>query len=85
MKRRNLISDESDRRPLALGLILMGALLRLIPRPPGKIISGSAVLDGEDILAVDDSRMREIRTSGSPSGDWKRGLNTTAPVVDSTQ
>ena len=29
--------------------------------------------------------MREIRTSGSPSGDWKRGLCATAPVVDSTQ
>jgi hypothetical protein len=29
--------------------------------------------------------MREIRTSGSPSGDWKRGLWATAPVVDSTK
>ena len=34
MKRQNLISDESNRRPLALALTLTGALLRLIPHLP---------------------------------------------------
>ena len=34
MKRQTLINDESNRRPLALGLTLMGALLRLIPHLP---------------------------------------------------
>ena len=34
MKRRTLINDKSNRRPLALGLTLMGALLRLVPHLP---------------------------------------------------
>lgn len=34
MKRQDRISDESNRRPLALSLTLMGALLRLIPHLP---------------------------------------------------
>jgi hypothetical protein len=29
--------------------------------------------------------MREIRTSGATSGDWKRSLTATAPVLDSTK
>ncbi len=37
------------------------SLLRLIPSPPGKIVAGQALLLGEDLLAVDDERMREIR------------------------
>jgi oligopeptide transport system ATP-binding protein len=34
--------------------------MRLIPQPPGKI-EGSVVFDGEDVLALPESRMREIR------------------------
>ncbi len=34
MKRQTLINDKSNRRPLALGLTLMGALLRLVPHLP---------------------------------------------------
>ncbi|MEE9277057.1 MAG: ABC transporter ATP-binding protein [Dehalococcoidia bacterium] len=37
------------------------SLMRLIPNPPGKIVSGEVIFDGESILEVDDSRMREIR------------------------
>ena len=37
------------------------SLLRLIPNPPGKIVEGEVMFDGEDLLDVDDSRMREIR------------------------
>ena len=37
------------------------SLMRLIPTPPGKIVSGSIVLDGVDLLTVDDDTMREMR------------------------
>ena len=37
------------------------SLLRLIPNPPGKIVDGEVMFDGENLLDVDDSRMREIR------------------------
>ncbi len=37
------------------------SLLRLIPNPPGKIVNGEVWFDGEELMAVDDSRMREIR------------------------
>ncbi len=37
------------------------SLLRLIPNPPGKIVNGEVWFDGEELMTVDDSRMREIR------------------------
>ena len=37
------------------------SLLRLIPNPPGKIVAGEVWFDGEELMAVDDGRMREIR------------------------
>ena len=37
------------------------SILRLIPNPPGKIVGGEIIFEGEDLLKVDDSRMREIR------------------------
>lgn len=36
-------------------------IMRLVPDPPGKIISGEIYLDGEDILKVSDASMRKIR------------------------
>jgi oligopeptide/dipeptide ABC transporter ATP-binding protein len=35
--------------------------MRLIPNPPGRIVSGEILLDGEDILKVDMEDMRHIR------------------------
>jgi len=35
--------------------------MRLIPDPPGKIIDGEILLDGEDILKIDMEGMREVR------------------------
>ena len=37
------------------------SLMRLIADPPGKIISGEVLFDGEDILQVDMKEMRNIR------------------------
>ncbi len=37
------------------------SLMRLIPNPPGKIVGGEVIFDGESLLDVDDARMREIR------------------------
>jgi len=37
------------------------SILRLIPDPPGKILSGSIFLDGVDLLALSKAKMRNIR------------------------
>jgi len=37
------------------------SVMQLIPSPPGKIMNGSAILDGEDILQYSEAEMREIR------------------------
>jgi len=37
------------------------SLLRLIPEPPGRIVSGEIVLGGEDLLRLSEDRMRSIR------------------------
>jgi oligopeptide transport system ATP-binding protein len=37
------------------------SLMRLIPEPPGKITSGRALFQGEDLLQIDMARMRSLR------------------------
>jgi peptide/nickel transport system ATP-binding protein len=37
------------------------SLLRLIPDPPGRIVSGSIKLDGVDLLDLDEEAMRRVR------------------------
>jgi len=37
------------------------SLLRLIPSPPGKIVSGSILFHGKDLLSLSDEEMRDIR------------------------
>ncbi len=37
------------------------SLMRLVPEPPGKIVSGSIFFKGEDLLRLNDDEMREIR------------------------
>ena len=37
------------------------ALLRLLPRPAGRIVKGRVVLAGDDILAKDEAAMRRLR------------------------
>jgi peptide/nickel transport system ATP-binding protein len=37
------------------------SLMRLIPEPPGKIVSGSVKLSGRDLIALDEPAMRNVR------------------------
>jgi peptide/nickel transport system ATP-binding protein len=35
--------------------------MRLVPNPPGKIVGGSIMLEGSDLLGLDEDKMREVR------------------------
>ena len=37
------------------------SILRLIPSPPGKIVGGSIILDGQDVLSLSEQQMRHVR------------------------
>src|SRR5690606_38320520 len=37
------------------------SILRLIPNPPGRIVDGSILFEGKDLLKMDDQEMRAIR------------------------
>ena len=37
------------------------SILRLIPRPPGRIVEGEIIFEGEDLLEISDAEMRDIR------------------------
>jgi peptide/nickel transport system ATP-binding protein len=37
------------------------SVMRLVPDPPGRIVGGSIVLEGADLLGLDESEMRAIR------------------------
>ena len=37
------------------------SILRLIPNPPGKIVGGEVLFEGQDILKLDDDEIRKIR------------------------
>src|SRR5256712_10093096 len=37
------------------------SLMRLIPDPPGKIVSGSIIFDGRDVLKLSPREVRDIR------------------------
>jgi peptide/nickel transport system ATP-binding protein len=39
------------------------SLMRLIPIPPGEIVSGSVKVDGTDLLRLDEAAMRQMRGS----------------------
>ncbi len=41
--------------------VTMMSLLRLIPMPPGEIVSGTAMFDGQDLLTLGDDSLRKIR------------------------
>ena len=37
------------------------SIMRLVPEPPGRIVGGSVVLEGTDLLGLDETAMRRIR------------------------
>ncbi|GAC1330866.1 MAG: ABC transporter ATP-binding protein [Bradyrhizobium sp.] len=37
------------------------SVMRLVPDPPGRIVGGSVILEGTDLLALDEHAMRQIR------------------------
>lgn len=41
--------------------VTMMSLLRLIPMPPGQIVSGTAMFDGTDLLKLDKDDLRSVR------------------------
>ena len=43
--------------------VTMLSMLRLIPTPPGKVVAGTAVYRGQDLLAMSDDEIRTVRGS----------------------
>ena len=41
--------------------VTMMSMMRLIPSPPGKIVAGSAIYQGKDLLKLSDVEIRDIR------------------------
>ncbi len=41
--------------------VTMMSLLRLIPMPPGEIVNGEAVFEGQDLLTLDMEELRKVR------------------------
>jgi peptide/nickel transport system ATP-binding protein len=37
------------------------SLMRLVPDPPGRVVGGSVVLEGTDLLELDEAEMRDVR------------------------
>jgi oligopeptide transport system ATP-binding protein len=37
------------------------SIIRLVPTPPGKIVSGEVIFDGQDLLTLNDEAVRHIR------------------------
>ena len=56
------------------------ALLRLLPRPAGEIISGSVLLNGEELLAYTETGMRAIR-GGSIAMIFQEPMTSLNPVM----
>jgi peptide/nickel transport system ATP-binding protein len=37
------------------------SIMRLVPEPPGRIVGGSMLLEGTDLLSLDETEMRKVR------------------------
>lgn len=59
-------------------------IMRLVPHPPGKIVSGEIFFDGKDLLKIGDADMRKIRGNEISMifQDPMTALNPIIPVGD---
>jgi oligopeptide/dipeptide ABC transporter ATP-binding protein len=55
------------------------SIMRLIPQPPGRIVSGRILLDGLDLLGLSEARMREVR-GGRISMVFQEPMSSLNPV-----
>lgn len=56
------------------------SVMRLIPNPPGKIVSGEIIFDGKDLLTLDEEEMRRIR-GGRIAMIFQEPLTSLNPVL----
>jgi peptide/nickel transport system ATP-binding protein len=58
------------------------SVMRLIPTPPGKIVAGEAIFEGEDLLKLDgnDPKLRDIR-GGKISMVFQEPMTSLNPVL----
>lgn len=64
--------------------VLAHSIMKLIPMPPGRVVSGSIMLDGEEILSKNEREMRKIRgvKVGMIFQDPMTSLNPTMKIGD---
>jgi peptide/nickel transport system ATP-binding protein len=60
------------------------SIIRLIPKPPGRIVDGEVVFEGQDLLKLSESQMRRIRGNRISMifQEPMTSLNPTYPVGD---
>ena len=60
------------------------SIMRILPDPPAKIVSGEILFEGEDLLKKPENHMREIRGEKISMifQDPMTSLNPTIPVID---
>lgn len=60
--------------------VTMLSVLRLVQTPPGKIVSGSAMFHGKDLLSIDPEEIRDIR-GGQISMVFQDPMTSLNPVM----
>ncbi len=60
--------------------VLALSIMRLIPMPPGEIVSGRAVFEGIDLLKLSDEKMRRVRGKGI-SMIFQEPMTSLNPVI----
>ena len=66
------------------------SLLRLVPRPAGRIVEGEIVLNGEDLMQKSEDEMRDVRGRQismilqDPQTSLKPGVHHRKPIARGT-